>query len=270
MMAFDAAVGDLDATVDGIAKGASTATDVSTAAELFAVVDVLDGQPMLRRSLSDPTASVDDRLGLCRRLFEGKVSAGTLTVLLEAIKESWNSGTHMVAGLERQGIRLAFLASLQDGDLARVAEEMHDMAVIIDETPELEGTLRKSYPVEAKRSLIDGLIADKVKPVSRMLIDRVVRAPGRNHARSIRRMLEIAADIAGRRVARVTVAKPLDEARIARLTRALEAQAGGPVALQIEVDPSVLGGLHVALGDHVFEATVAARLDHARRQLITS
>lgn len=263
MMAVDAAIGDLDATVDGID------TDATTATELFAVVDVLDGQPMLRRSLSDPTAVLADRSGLARRLFGGKVSEATLAVLLHALGESWDSGAHMVAGLERQGIRVALLAAHRDGELARVADELHSMAVIIDETPELEGTLRKSYPVDAKRELIDGLVADKVLPVSRMLIDRVVRTPGRNHSRSLGRMLELAADVAGRRVAWVTVAQPLDEARTARLTKALEAQAGGPVHVHVEIDPKVLGGIHVALGDHVFEATVAARLDQAHRQLIS-
>ena len=69
-------------------------------------------------------------------------------------------------------------------------------------------------------------------------------------------------------IARVTVARPLDEARIARLKTALTAQVGGPVNLQISVDPAVLGGISVAIDDDVYESTVAARLEDARRQLI--
>jgi len=68
-------------------------------------------------------------------------------------------------------------------------------------------------------------------------------------------------------VARVTVARPLDEGRTERLRRALEARVGGPVLLRITVDESVIGGMSVDLGTHVFESTVAGRLDEARRLL---
>jgi F-type H+-transporting ATPase subunit delta len=40
------------------------------------------------------------------------------------------------------------------------------------------------------------------------------------------------------------------------------------VSLQVTVDPAVLGGVNVSLGDDVYESTVAARLEDARRQLI--
>lgn len=63
------------------------------------------------------------------------------------------------------------------------------------------------------------------------------------------------------------MAKALDDGRVARLQRALETQAGRSVLLQIDVDPSVLGGMSVQIDDEVIESTVAARLDDARRQL---
>jgi len=79
----------------------------------------------------------------------------------------------------------------------------------------------------------------------------------------------MAASLAGQQIARVTVARPLDEARTERLRRALEAQVGGPVTLQVEVDPEVLGGMNIVLGDHIIESTTAGRLDDARRLLTT-
>mgnify|MGYP000673867320 CR=1 FL=1 len=71
MTARDAATAALDLTVGGIT------TDATTAAELFAVVDLLDGQPMLRRSLSDPSASDESRAELAQRLFAGRVAPAT-------------------------------------------------------------------------------------------------------------------------------------------------------------------------------------------------
>ena len=262
MMARGAAPAGLDATVAGIAS------DATTASELFAVVDLIDGQPMLRRSLSDPSASFEERAGLAKRLFDGRVSASTLAVVTEVLRSAWSSGADMVAGLERQGIRLALQSAHRSGGIDEVADQLHTLAATIDASPELAGTLRnQTYPVEAKKGLVDRLIAGKVHPVTRTLAARAVRSRRRNIGQTVGAILEIAADVAGEKIARVTVARPLDEARVARLKAALEAQIGRTVSLQIDVDPAVLGGMNVAIDDDVIESTVAARLDQARRQL---
>ena len=52
-----------------------------------------------------------------------------------------------------------------------------------------------------------------------------------------------------------------------RLTAALSRLYGRSVALNVEIDATVLGGLAVRLGDEVVDATVLARLDEARRRL---
>ena len=52
-----------------------------------------------------------------------------------------------------------------------------------------------------------------------------------------------------------------------RLAEALSTQYGRPVHLNIEVEPALLGGLRVEIGDDVIDGTVAARLDNARRKL---
>ncbi|MHA6511686.1 F0F1 ATP synthase subunit delta [Tessaracoccus sp. Z1128] len=264
MRARDAAPAGLDGAVDSIV------TDATTASELFAVVDLIDGQPMLRRSLSDPSASVEDRLGLAARLFRGRVSEATLTVITEAVKASWKTGADMVAGLERQGIRLSLQHAHRAGVIDEVADQLHSLTSAIDGNRELAATLRnQTYPVAAKQELVDTLIAGKVAPATRTLAARAVRARRRNIAQTVDTILEMAAEVSGEKIARVTVARPLDEARIARLKAALEAQIGRTVSLQIDVDPSVLGGMNVAIDDDVIESTVAARLDHARRQLST-
>ena len=42
------------------------------------------------------------------------------------------------------------------------------------------------------------------------------------------------------------------------------------MTLQVDIDPSVLGGIDVAIGHDVYESTVAGRLEDVRRQLINS
>ncbi|HMR14124.1 MAG TPA: F0F1 ATP synthase subunit delta [Arachnia sp.] len=263
MTARDAAIAKLDGVVDGIA------TDADTAAELFAVVDVLDGQPMLRRSLSDPSASDESRAELVNRLLAGKVSPATLAVLEGVVKAPHRSGNALVAALDRQGVRLALRQARESGQLDAVVAELFQVSSLVGGNAELEATLRNpAYPVEAKRGLVAKLIAGRVSPTTAALANRAVNARRRTFGLTVQGYLDMAAKLAGQRIARVTVARELDEARVARLTSALEAQVGSPVTVQVTVDPAVLGGVNVSLGDDVYESTVAARLEDARRQLI--
>ncbi len=263
MSARDAAIAELDAAVDRIA------TDAATAAELFAVVDLLDGQPMLRRSLSDPSASDESRADLAQRLFARKVAPATLGVLGAVVKAAHRSGNALVAALDRQGVRLALRQARDTGQLDTVTSELFQVSSLVDENHELGAALRNpAYPVEGKRGLVAGLLRDKVSAATLELANRAVNARRRTFGLTVQGYLDMAARLAGQRIAKVTVARELDAGRVSRLRSALEVQVGAPVSLQVTVDPAVLGGVNVSLGDDVYESTVAARLEDARRQLI--
>jgi len=263
MTARDAATAALDSAVAGIV------TDAATAAEVFAVVDLLDGQPMLRRSLSDPSATPGNRAALAGRLFDGKVSASTVAVVAEAVKAAWPSANALVSGLERLGVRIALEASKAGGTLAGVESELFSFARTVSDNAELSSALRSlAYPIEGKRELVDKLLTGRVDPVTAQLASRAVRARRRTLPLTIESYLEMAADMAGQKIARVTVARQLDDTQTGRLKAGLEAQVGGPVTLQVHIDPDVLGGISVSIDDDVYESTVAARLEDARRQLI--
>ncbi|SHI63959.1 F-type H+-transporting ATPase subunit delta [Tessaracoccus bendigoensis DSM 12906] len=263
MTARDAAIAGLDAEIDGIT------TDAGTAAELFAVVDLLDGQPMLRRSLSDPSASDESRAGLARKLLSKRVAPATSLVLEAVVKAAHPSGNALVSALDRQGVRLALSQARRERKLDEVTAQLFQISALVDENHELSSTLRNpAFPVEAKRSLVSGLFRGKVSPLTLELVNRAVKARRRTFVNTVQGYLDMAARLTGQRIAKVTVARPLDAGRTARLKSALEAQIGGPVSIQITVDPAVLGGVSVSLGDDVYESTVAARLEDARRQLI--
>ena len=70
-----------------------------------------------------------------------------------------------------------------------------------------------------------------------------------------------------RLVALVTVARQLDDGQAQRLADALSSQYDRPVHLNTLVDPDVIGGIRVEIGDDVIDGTVASRLDDARRRL---
>jgi F-type H+-transporting ATPase subunit delta len=66
----------------------------------------------------------------------------------------------------------------------------------------------------------------------------------------------------------VTTAVDLDERQRERLAAALSSYYGGKdVHLNIVLDPSVLGGIRVQIGDDVVDGTILRRLEEARRLL---
>lgn len=72
---------------------------------------------------------------------------------------------------------------------------------------------------------------------------------------------------AGRVSATATTAVELSSDDYESLARTLSGQLGREVRLTAEVDPAVLGGLVLRLGDHVIDASLASRLQQLRRQL---
>jgi F-type H+-transporting ATPase subunit delta len=66
----------------------------------------------------------------------------------------------------------------------------------------------------------------------------------------------------------VRVSEPLKAADRKRLQDSLAKQYGRDIHINEVVDPSVLGGIRVELGDDVIDGTVSSRLDDARRRLV--
>jgi F-type H+-transporting ATPase subunit delta len=77
----------------------------------------------------------------------------------------------------------------------------------------------------------------------------------------------VAAERQQRLVAVIRTAVELTEDQRDRLASALAKQYGSKIQLNVVVDPEVLGGVRVELGDDVIDGTVSARLDEAARRL---
>ena len=68
-------------------------------------------------------------------------------------------------------------------------------------------------------------------------------------------------EAAGLVTADVISATSLDEAREDRLRRALSERTGFEVRLEVDVDPSLIGGAIAKVGDLVFDGSIRAQLD---------
>ena len=67
--------------------------------------------------------------------------------------------------------------------------------------------------------------------------------------------------------ATVTSAAPLDDAEVRALNERLKGMTGGRVEVAYEVDPAILGGVVVRIGDRLIDGSVRGRLERLRNRL---
>jgi F-type H+-transporting ATPase subunit delta len=238
------------------------------AEELFAVVAVLEAQPGLRNALSDPTAAETARQQLVSAVFGSKVSVAATQIVSEAAGLRWGSALDLVNALDRQGIRVLMAAAQLEHKLDQVEEELFRFNRVVAGDPQLQAAINdRSADLQRRQLVVTDLLANKVSPITQTLALRAVEARRRTFELTCEEMLELAAQARNRAVAEVTVAKPLSEAQSSRLSKLLAAQVGREVSLQVSVDPQILGGVRVRIGDEEIDGTVSGRLAAAKKQL---
>jgi F-type H+-transporting ATPase subunit delta len=242
---------------------------MAAADQLFGVTAVLDREIGLRRALTDPARSSDDRAGLAEAVVGSQVSDAALAVLLWSVRASWSSSRDLVDTLELLAVETVVAAAERAGRLDTLEDELFRFARLVAGAPDLRRALSEpGSPASARVGLVDDLLGPKVSPEALRLVQQAVTAPrGRSFDRTLEEYGEVAAERRSRLVALVTAAVPLTEAQRDRLASVLQRLYGHEVHLNVEVDPEVIGGVRVELGDEVIDGSVLSRLDEARRRL---
>jgi F-type H+-transporting ATPase subunit delta len=238
--------------------------------ELFAVVSLLAGNGSLRRALSDPAMSSDLKQRLVDNLLTDKVSPATLALVRLAARSRWSEPRDVVDALEAVAVDAAMTRAERDDQLDEVEDELFRFERIIDGEPALRAAFtNRNLPTDRKRDLVHRLLEGKAASVTVSLVERAVLYPrGRTIERVLEEFTSFAAQRRSRLIARVTSAVPLTNEQQERLSDALAREFGHEVRLQMVVDPTIVGGITVRVGDELLDASVLRQLGAARR-LIT-
>ena len=163
-----------------------------------------------------------------------------------------------------------FSVAEAEGTLEDVEDELYRFGKSVESHPDLRDALTNpALPSDRKRAVLQELLGEKANPHTVGLLGFVVE---QGRARDLTRILEalsqVAAERRSRAVAEARSAVPLDSKQRDRLAAALERATGKDVELKVLVDPSVIGGVLVRVGDQVFDGTIRRRLELAREQLL--
>lgn len=250
------------AAVDGGGDGVELGTG------LFAASAVLADQPALRRALTDPSSEAAARTGLAEGVFGRHLSSAASSVVGAAAGLRWASSGHLAAALEQLGVTAIVRAADREGAGDRVEAELFGFGRTVVENPDLRSALSDpARSVADKQALVRTLLEGKAHADTVLLVGQAVAGRHLTLTRAIDTFVELAARTRNRLVALVRVAEPLGDAEEKRLAAALSAQYDRTVHLNTVVDPSVLGGIHVSIGDEVIDGTVSSRLEDAARRL---
>ena len=241
----------------------------AVAGELFAVSELVAREAKLRRALADPARDAWPKQDLARKVFEGKVSEQALQLILSAVGGRWVEDHDLTDAFERIGINMVFAAAEHEGRLNKLQDELFAIEELVVADQGINEALgRRGVPAEPKVALINQLLEGKVSGDALWLAQRPAINPrGRRFAATLWRMLAIA-DLRRRQVtAVVTSAIELSQEQKHRIEKALSNLYGREVNVNLAVDPRVLGGVEIRVGNDFIDGTIRRRLDDAHRSL---
>ncbi|MFE5732358.1 MULTISPECIES: F0F1 ATP synthase subunit delta [unclassified Streptomyces] len=262
--ALAAARGSLDALTD------NTPVDATRLAnELAAVTALLDREVSLRRVLTDPAQPGEAKAALAQRLLTGQVGGETADLVSGMVRSRWSRSRDLVDATEELANTADLTAAQKAGALDDVEDELFRFARIVSSSNELRSALTdKAATGTAKSTLLRSLLGGKVHATTERLVVRLVTQPrGRSLEAGLESLSKLAAARRDRMVAVVTSAVPLSDRQKQRLGAVLAKLYGREMHLNLDVDPAVLGGITVRVGDEVINGTIAERLDEATRRL---
>ncbi len=114
----------------------------------------------------------------------------------------------------------------------------------------------------ALESLLLGVLGDKLDGQGRNFLQVLIQNGRLMILAQVRELYEaLRRESEGVLEARIISALPMSDEQVRQLLAALEAKHGRKVNGQVEIDPELIGGARIVVGDKVIDATVRGRLD---------
>jgi len=256
------------ATLDAAVKGASAATASELSSHLFFAAEVFASKTALRRAFTDSSRDDSSKVALVKDLFGSKISASASDLLGSIAGLRWSAAGDLVIVIEQLAIEAEATAANADGALDRVEAEFFEVSRLVADNFELRKALVGNGSVDAKRVLIADVLSKSASASTvKLAVALVTSLRGRSIEAAFADYLFGLANRRNRLIALVRVATEITDTQKTRLAAAIEKQVGQPISVNIQVDPSILGGVSVKFADELVDGSISNRLAGAGRAL---
>ncbi|MEO5781596.1 F0F1 ATP synthase subunit delta [Arthrobacter sp. PAMC25284] len=246
------------------------------AKELFGILGTVDSSAGLRRALTDPSRNGDEKSALVKQLIGGKVSAEAVEITSGLAGSRWASARDIGDALET--LAASVVIAVAENKSAASASGLSGLEALENDLFAFNQTVESSHEIQRALSEPQAspaakiALAEKLVPgasaEAKVLIGQAVSQPrGLRVTRLVGRFAELAAQRQQRWIATVSVTRPLTATQTSRLQAALDELYGRELKINSTVDPALIGGIRVQVGDEVVDASVLARLGQLQRQL---
>ncbi len=293
--------GYLAAMEEALATAAALA---DAGAQLHAVADLVEGNNALLLAVTDGSVPVAARRAVLDQLLAGKALPEVGRLVHQAVTvvpagEVVSSLRWMGSRLDHAATRPAasasepfdedvlgrlgsrnrvsgYAAAVFEGLTVSDLEEIEDQLFRFARTVEANRKLRyalgdRDLPVAVRQDVMVKLLGGKALPATVRLASYAARGGrARDIVATLDTLVEDAAKARGWRVARVQAASEVDDAQQRDLSDALAHLTGNPVDLQVTVEPALIGGVVVQVGDLLVDSSTRHRLDELKEHLLAS
>ena len=168
----------------------------------------------------------------------------------------------------RRYAEAAFQLAERDGTVDAWLSQLATVAQAVAD-PELARRLEDPHiPLKTRTAVMHSMLGKEMLPQLGNLLSLALRR------RRLESMPQVMSEFrrlynrgAGNVEATATSALALDASEVAALTTRLEKMTGGKIELETTVDPSILGGIQVRIGDTLYDGSVRGRLERLRAKL---
>lgn len=236
--------------------------------ELFTITKVLDDSIQLERALTDPSRPVADKVAVLKELLGDNAHPMTMEIMTDLVSRRWSRARDIANAVEDFGVdAMMYYADATDATL-QVSIELSELHSALLNLPVVRAKLydyqaTSEARVKLFREVFSGKTLNKV--TMRLAEHATCNLRRRRYLETIQWLINKFSRHMGESMITVTTASPLNIDQIKRLTAVYSAKLDHPVHINSVVDPTVLGGMRIQVGDEVTDNTVVAQLQQLHR-----
>ena len=240
--------------------------------ELFTITSALDNNIQLERALTDPSRPTADKVAVFKEMVGDQVHPMTTEIMTDLVSRRWSRARDIANAVEDFGVdAMMYYADATDATL-QVSIELSELHSALLNLPVVRAKLydyqaTSEARVKLFREVFSGKTLNKV--TMRLAEHATCNLRRRRYLETIQWLINKFSRHMGESMVTVTTATPLKKEQIKRLVEVYSAKVGRQVHINSVVDPTVLGGMRIQVGDEVTDNTVVAQLQNLHRKVQT-